>query len=245
MASRGSGRSDSRPSGENEAVRHLKDAVAGGRPWHRALLEAIALWTWPEESYNDHRYLYLIDGEAFDWLLLAERLCSEIADVIPEEELRDFLFAGRLPVEIGDDEFREAIGSPKYHAYLNYLYGVTVEKFVVLAVEEEIRKERHSQVWSGGDGAGEDAYQRVYGAGQETLLDLFRTEKGYERGDSIGLDELQEFTYWLFKYRLSNHDRARVASDTAKGVEFLNRQGTDDGLSAVRGRHPDVIDQGR
>ncbi len=223
----------------------MKDAVAGGRPWQRALLEAIALWTWPEERFNDHRYLYLIDGEAFDWLLLAERLSSEIADVVPEDELCDFVFTGRLPAEIGDDEFREAIGSSKYHAYLNYLYGVTVEKFVVLAVEEEIRKERQSQVWSRGDGVGEDAYQRVYGAGQEALLDLFRAEKGYEGGDSIGLNELQEFTYWLFKYRLNKHDRARVASDTAKGVEFLNRQRADDGVPAVRGQRPDVIDQGR
>jgi len=244
MGSRKSKRSESPPSGENEAIQYLKDAVAGGRPWHRALLEAIGLWTWPEESYNNHRYTYLIDEEAFDWLLLAERLCSDIADMIPEQELRDFLFSGRLPEEVSDDEFRETIGGSKYHAYLNYLYGVTVEKFVILAVEEEIRKERQSQVWSAGEGIGEDAYQRVYGAGQETLLDLFRTEKGYERGDSIGLNELQEFTYWLFKYRLGNHDRARVASYTAKGVEFLNRQGTDDGLWTLRGRHSEVIDQG-
>ena len=237
MAGRGSRRKDSQPRVENEAIRHLKGAVALGRPWHVALLEAIALWTWPEESYNGHRYVYLIDGEAFDWLLLAERLCAEIADAVPEDELRDLLFAGRLPQEISDDEFREAIGSAKYHAYLNYLYGVTVEKFLLLAVEEEIRKERQSQVLAG---SAEDAFQRVYEAEQETLLDLFRTEKGYEPGHSIGLDELHEFTYWLFKYRLKKHDKERVASDTAKGVEFLRRQRSDDGTPIPR-REPSGI----
>ncbi|GAJ03845.1 unnamed protein product, partial [marine sediment metagenome] len=32
-----------------------------------------------------------------------------------------------------------------------------------------------------------------------------------------------EFTYWLFKYRLNHCDKARVASDTKKGLEQLNR----------------------
>ena len=75
------------PIEDNEAIRHLKQAIAGGRPWHIALLEAIGLWTCPEENHNGHLYCYLIDGEAFDWLLLAERLCLEIADIIPEQEL--------------------------------------------------------------------------------------------------------------------------------------------------------------
>lgn len=222
----------------------MKSAVAQGRPWHMAVLEAIALWTWPEERYNGQRYVYLIDGEAFDWLLLAERLCAEIADAVPEDELRDLLFSGKLPQDISDGEFREAIGDAKYHAYLNYLYGVTVEKFVLLAVEDEIRKERQALVLSvEGDGE-EDAYQRLYGAGQEVLLDLFRAEKGYERSDSIGLDELQEFTYWLFKYRLSKQDKARVASDTAKGVAFLEQQRTDDGLAIPRREPSDIIEHG-
>ncbi len=146
---------------DNEAIRHLKLAIAGGRPWHIALLEAIALWTCPEETYNEHRYCYLVEGEAFDWLLLAERLCEEIAEAIPEEELRDLLFFGRLPQEVSNDEFRELIGDAKYHAYLNYLYGITVEKFVLLAIEEEISKERNSHVFSGRVGGQDDGYRRL------------------------------------------------------------------------------------
>jgi hypothetical protein len=43
------------------------------------------------------------------------------------------------------------------------------------------------------------------------------------------LNELNEFTYWLFKHRLGNSDKARIASDTKKALLFLNqlRKGRD------------------
>ncbi|MCJ7522809.1 MAG: hypothetical protein MUP21_11450 [Dehalococcoidia bacterium] len=208
---------------DNESIRHMKRAVIEGKPWHIALLEAIALWTWPEEEHKGHRYRYLIDGEAFDWLLLAERLAKEVAGAIPEGELVNLLFFGRLPGEISDEVFRELIGPAKYHAYLNYLYGVVIEKFVLLAVEEEIRKERHSRIFSGRDDGQDDSYMRVYGAGQEALLKLFRQGKGYLEGADMPLQRLHEFTYWLFKYRIENCDKERVASDTRKGIEYLRK----------------------
>ena len=49
-----------------EAVRHLRTALASGAPWPQALLEAMSLWTLPEESHDGRRYKYLIQGEAFD-----------------------------------------------------------------------------------------------------------------------------------------------------------------------------------
>jgi hypothetical protein len=228
---------------DNEAIRHLKQDVASGKPWHIALLEAIALWTLPEEDHDGHRYCYLLDGEAFDWLLLAERLCREIADTIPEQEMVELLFLGRLPGELSDEEFKELIGSAKYHAYLNYLYGVTVEKFVLLAIEEEIRKERQSHVFSGRDGGMDDVYQRVYGDSQQSLLHRFREEKGHSQGGEIDLGELQEFTYWLFKYRLRNCDKARVASDTRKGVDYLRRYSLKRGLILPQRNASGAIEQ--
>ena len=38
------------------------------------------------EEYQGRTYQYLIQGEAFDWLVLAERLCCELDGVIPAEE---------------------------------------------------------------------------------------------------------------------------------------------------------------
>lgn len=230
---------------DNEPVRYLKQALAEGKPWHIALLEAIGMWTWPDENHNGHHYCYLIDGEAFDWLLLAERLLEEIAEAVPEEELNALLFYGRLPREISDDDFRELIGEAKYYAYLNHLYGVTVEKFVLLAIEEEIGKERSSHIFSYKDEGRDDAYQRLYGASQETLLRSFRDERGYTETGEIIISQLHEFTYWLFKYRLENNDKALVASDTRKGIDYINRQRQDGGIAVPGVDTSDIIEHGR
>jgi len=209
---------------DSEAVQHLKQAITSGKPWHIALLEAIGLWSWPEESHGERHYCYLIAGEAFDWLLLAQRLCQEVDGLIPEQELIDLLFFGKLPEELSADGFKRLIGAAKYHAYLNYFYGVIVEKFVVLAVEEEIYKEYQSHVFSRVKGDIEDSYQRIYGASHRVLLRKFRKDKGYPDSDTMTLGQLQEFTYWLFKYRIANCDKPRVASDTKKGLDYLKRQ---------------------
>jgi hypothetical protein len=219
--------------------------MAEGKPWHVALLEAIRIWTWPEENHNGQYYCYLLDGEAFDWLLLAERLLAEVQGSVPEEELNSLLFNGRLPVEISDDEFRGLIGEAKYSAYLNYLYGVTVEKFVLLAIEEEIGKERNSHIFSYKDEGRDDAYQRLYGASRETLLRSFRDERGYAETDEISISQVHEFTYWMFKYRLKTNDPARVASDTRKGIDYLNRQRQDNGIAVPGHGATDVIEHGR
>jgi hypothetical protein len=63
----------------------LRSAVAEGKNWYLALLEAVRLWSSPEEDYDGRHYHYLVDNEAFDWLALAERLCEELDGLIPEK----------------------------------------------------------------------------------------------------------------------------------------------------------------
>ena len=127
--------------GDAEAIRYLEQAIKGGKHWYIALLEAIRLWTSAEESHNDRTYRYLINGEALDWLLLAERLCSAVDGLLPEDEMTALLFHGKPPLNISKKEFRGLIGSIKYHQYLNYFYGVIVEEALILAVQQEVRKE--------------------------------------------------------------------------------------------------------
>jgi len=209
---------------ENEkAIRHLKEAIASGKHWYLSLLEAISMWKSTEEDYNGEHYFYLIDGEAFDWLLLAERLCQEIADLIPEEERVNLLFHDHPPIKLSKDEFKKLIGNAKYKAYLNYLYGVLTEEALLLAVTEEIRKERRTLGLAEDDSAVDVAYQRIYGATQDDLFSQFRKEKGYRQRQSTTLGELKQFTYWLFKYRLKRSEKARVASDTKKALSWLHR----------------------
>ncbi len=208
-------------SGDREAIEHFKQALASGQHWYLALLEAIGLWSSAEETYDGRHYRYLIGGQAFDWLLLAERLCQEVNGLFPEQEMLDLLISGQPPLEFSEGEFEALIGSAKYRAYLNYFYGVVAERYLLLAVEEEVEKEHRAQVDLGGS---EDSYRRIYGVDQPSLLQGFRGEKGYDQGNSITISELREFTYWLFQYRLRNSDRARVASDTKKALAYLQRQ---------------------
>jgi hypothetical protein len=203
-----------------KAIEHLKESVAQGKHWYLALLESIKLWKSTEETYKKRHYNYLIDGEAFDWLLLAERLCLEIKDYIPEAEKINLLFYDRPPVDLPRDIFKKLIGAAKYRAYLNYLYGVLVEDALVLAVVDEIRKEKRVAGWESGN-TFDKAYKRIYGQSQQTLIDCFRKEKRYTRRKIMSLAMLKEFSYWLFKYRLKNCEKSRIASDTQKALMYM------------------------
>jgi hypothetical protein len=131
-----------------QLLSNLREEVAEGKPWFIALVQAIARWPLPEETVRKRDYRYLVGGEAFDWLLLAERLCEELSDLIPREEYEALVFFGRLPSELSEEEFRRLMGHAKYRAHLNYLYGVTLEEMLHLVVEEDVRKEQRSRVWA-------------------------------------------------------------------------------------------------
>ncbi len=210
--------------GDNEAIAYFKQSLASGKHWYLALLGAMGLWTSAEEVHDGRAYRYLIDGEAFDWLLLAERLCGTVDDLLPEDEKNNLLFRGVPPLELGAGEVNKLIGDKKYRQYLNYFYGVTIEEALLLAVQEEIDKERRVGGLRTKTDSSEEAYRRIYNAARESLLARFRQEKGYPQTASISLSELKEFTYWLFKYRLKESEKARIASDTRKGLEYLKRQ---------------------
>jgi hypothetical protein len=216
-----------------QAIKHLGQAIASGQHWYIALLEAIGLWTDGDETINGRHYRYLIDGQAFDWLLLAERLCEAVDDLLPEEEKMALLFHGQPPLKLSPEQFKALIGSTKYSQYLNYFYGITVEEALFLAVQEEVRKEKRTLGYNKEHNLTDEVYQRIYGAARPVLLKSFRREKGYPRLRSISLTELKEFSYWLFNYRLKNCDKARIASDTKKALERLSVNGSDQGLVAT------------
>ena len=213
-----------------ELIERLETEITDGKNWYIALLETICLWTEDEETYNERLYHYLIAGEAFDWLILAERLCDSIGGLIPEDEKDALLYHAQPPVNIPQDEFKKLIGAQKYHQYMNYFYGITVEEALIQAVYEEVRKEK----WVAGDTREQDysieVFRRIYGTTKAVLLNRFRKEKKLSQRKSINLDELKEFYYWLFKYRLEQCDKSRIASDTKKGLDWLKEQQNAKGL---------------
>jgi hypothetical protein len=207
-----------------EAILRLRHEVAEGRHWFDALLDAIGTWRTPAERIGERDYAYLVGGEAFDWLLLAERLLGELRDLVPPKEAAALLFEGRWPIDLEDDEFAERLGPAKFSAHLNYLYGVLVEEALQLYVEEEMAKEIYARgAWAHDPRTDEGMYQRVYGKPLADLKALYYEQTGTLLRDRVDLPELKAFTYWLFRFRLKWQDKARVASDTRKGLAQLTR----------------------
>jgi hypothetical protein len=212
------------PRREPEALEHFRECLKAGKPWFSSLLEAIALWDQAEEEVDGQSYRYLVGGEAFDWLLLSQRLCVAVDGLVPSEEVEALLCDARPPVETDRREFRRLIGAAKHRAYLNFFYGVVVEEALMGAVEEEVRKERRSASLLEDPGLLDEVCQRIYDAPHSALLDIFRRERGYLQEQVMGLQELKEFTYYLFKYRVKHSEPDKVASDTHKGLLYLHRQ---------------------
>jgi len=210
----------------------LNGAISEGKEWPQALLEAIGRWPLPQEEINGVRHQYLLLGEAFDWLTLAGRLLATVDGCVPEADKEALLFQSRLPQEVSESQFRSLIGPEKYGAHLNYFYGVIVEESLLLAVEEEVRKERTCLGLRDSEEVAELAHQRLHGDTREALLRVFRQEMSRPDSFSISITELKEFTYWLFKRRVNSADSSRVASDTKKGLERVFRM---DGINSPPG----------
>jgi hypothetical protein len=212
-----------RPEPAPELVIAFEEAVLGGDDWFDALLETIADWELTEETVGGRLYRYLIGGEAFDWLLLAERLCEDLDGAIPKDEREALLFFGKMPFEMEEDDFRHAIGDAKHRAHLNFVYGVMVEEALQLTVEEEVLKEGRSSVWMRGENAEGQVFERIYGRPEYELLADFRAERELPPCEDLSYGDLRAFIYWLFKYRVNQSDPARVASDTRKALAQISR----------------------
>ena len=206
-----------------DAVIHLRAAVRSGAAWPRALLEAVALWTAPRETYLDRTFHYLIAGEALDWLTLAERLCLEIEDFIPPADLEKLLFEGALPNDVTPEEFKDWMGGNKHRAYLNYWYGVVVEEALQQSVEDDVRKREKARCYPDHEEMVEEAFAHLYGKPRAELLVAFRKEALISPLSPLSLADCKEFTYWLSKLRFNLWDPARVASDTRIGIRYLSR----------------------
>ena len=196
-----------------------------GAPWFDALLDCIHDWESPRETFDGREYVYLIEHEAFDWLLLAERICdSAPPGLLPPHEVEALLVDESPPTPLSEIEFQERLGTAKYWAHLNFLYGVRVEQALHLAMERVLQKERSGMSFSHArDELDGDVFGRIYGARQPDLLREFRAAANRADADPERIEhaEWQAFTYWLFRRRLERQDPARVASDTRQGLEML------------------------
>lgn len=207
----------------DESLLRLRQSILAGQHWFDALLDAVGNWNAAEEWVGDRHFRYLVGGEAFDWLLLAERLLETVRDLVPAREADALLFEGKWPIELDDEEFAARIGPARHSTHLNYLYGVLVEEALQLYVEEEIHKENFAHVWGQDPRSAEGMYRRVYGHSLPELTALYYESTGRMLGAKVPYADWKAFTFWLFKQRLKRQDKARTASDTRKGLAQLSR----------------------
>lgn len=205
-----------------QSVEALRRALERGAPWYPALLEVISRWTAPSEQIDGALNTYLIAGEAFDWLLLAQRLLDEMGDLVPVDQAEQLLVHGIAPDGSGEAEFETAIGAAKHRAHLNFQYGVVVEELLLLAVELELVKSG-SLSGAGRPAPDIEAFDHVYGKPLNELKLLYAYESGTALAERMSQSELQAFTYWLSKYRVRTGEPARVASDTKKAMAMMSR----------------------
>ena len=140
------------------------------------MLDCIREWESPRETIDGREYVYLIEHEAFDWLLLAERICDSVPPgLLPLHEVEALLVDESPPVPLSEVEFQERLGTAKYWAHLNFLYGVRVEQALHLAMERILQKERSGLSFSHArDELDGDVFGRIYGARQRDLLREYR-----------------------------------------------------------------------
>ena len=222
-----------------EALAHLIGALERGVDWPTAMLQAMSLWCTATETIGERRNNYFIGGEAFDWLLMAERLCDAAGDLIPDDEREALLFAGRFPESFDSENFKELLGVQKHSGYLNYYYGVVVEEALQLAVELEVQKRAISNGNQYQVDFSEEAFARLYRRSRTELFQEFCEKMGYIDKGTASLSQCKEFLYWLFKYRMYISDKAKVASDTRKGIAQLRAVAEAQRHSAAPGYAPD------
>ena len=107
-----------------EAIYTLINRIESGENWYTALLGVINRWSVPYEEIDGITYHYLIDGEAFNWLLLAQRLLDEVLTIAPNNEIEQLLLYNVAPGNMSEIDFARLIGGPKYRAHLNFQYGL-------------------------------------------------------------------------------------------------------------------------
>ena len=216
---------DEGPLDAEQGVEAFLRCLDRSEPWYPALLAVISRWTEPAESLDGTTYHYLIVGEAFDWLRLAQRLLDAadgwLPGAIPEDEREALLFFGMAPDGEDEEAFGQAIGPQKHRAHLNFQYGIVIEEVLLLVAEQELQKAGSSA--SASRNADIEAYARVYGKPFDELVALYRSETGDDLAEHSSLTELQRFTYWCSKYRFRAAEPARVASDTRKALALLSQ----------------------
>ena len=204
-----------------ELIHILKNSIKNGTYWPQALIQTMAAWSLPNETFKGKKYIYLIDGECFNMLLLAERLMLELKDLISDTDIENLLFKSEFPSDFDLSTLKYEIGITKYRGHVNFFYGVVVEEILQYTVEREIEKRFYSNGIGDIKNLADETFQQLYKSKFDDLYVQFCIDTSKTQNRKSYFDEYIQFTYWLFKYRVNISDGAKIASDTKKALRHI------------------------
>jgi hypothetical protein len=190
-------------------IKDLRENVHNGDNWHKAIIDCIVLWVAKEEFYRGYKYSYWIDNEAFDWITLTERLVSAIKSYIPKKDYYNVTFTGLLPSIESYSYLKTKISKPKLSQMRNYYYGIIIENFIYHYKLIQYQKNTLDYIKQE-----ESFYEDIYGEKLNLLYDQFISQTRITNRHRLNIHEYKQFCYWLFKYRIKNSDKAKMANET-------------------------------
>lgn len=205
----------------DKLIQTLRYSIKSGTYWPQALIQAMGSWSLPNETYKGREYVYLIHGECFNMLLLAERLMAELQDLISFTDIENLLFNSEFPEDFDLSTLKSELGVTKYRGHVNFFYGVIVEENLQYIVEQEIEKRYYSNGIGDINNPSNKTFQKLYKATFDNLYIKFCIDTSVTKTKMFYFNDYIKFTYWLFKYRINISDGAKIASDTKKALKHI------------------------
>ena len=108
----------------------------------------------------------------------------------------------------------ETISRNKLSQMRNFYYGIIIEDLIYVQKSQQYLKKSiyNTNTY--------DGYEEIYGSNINLLFNQFAKNLKFIKKNTINLYTYKEFIYWLFKYRIRNSDKTKVASDTNLSIKL-------------------------
>ena len=195
-------------------IQELKSKIENGINWEKAVVDCISDWDINEEFYRGYKYKYWINNEAFDWMSLTERLGSAIKSYLNKKKFDELIFTGLLPSKSSYEYMKKVISKNKLSQVRNFYYGIIIEDLIYIQKSQQYLK---NSIYTTNE---YDGYEEIYGKNINLLFQQFAKITKFTNQTKINLYTYKEFIYWLFKFRIKNSDKTKVASDTNLSIKL-------------------------
>ena len=195
-------------------IQELKSKIENGINWEKAVVDWISDWYINEEFYRGYKYKYWINNEAFDWMTLTERLGSAIKSYLNKKKYHELIFTGLLPNKSSYEYMKKVISKNKLSQMRNFYYGIIIEDLIYIQKSQQYLK---NSLYAIND---YDGYEEIYGKNINLLFQQFAKNIKFTKQSTINLYTYKEFIYWLFKFRIKNSEKTKVASDTNLSIKL-------------------------